>query len=518
MSLRPAQALVAESSRFNLRTFFEAREAAGEPMPPPLAGTGLVPSAPPPVAGTTGAMPPSPTLPPLNNLPKLATREHNKFTFNGLVMPSSAQHTNSTTGVAGGLSAAAVASAMSSASSEAIASENLRLKAQAHTLNDKVAQLTAHLATTSESVMRGNKALVAERAQFQAQYSALAEKLKDTQAQLVEAEAAPEAAMKNEKLLTAKILELQAENDRLSASADGSELLKKLEESREMYSHLSAQHSVLLDKFMTLEDEHGQQTTMLNAAQAEVAAAQALSDSYRVEAANADSIVDHLDAKLADARATGACGGTHAVAAPEEEEEGEEGEGGDAASEAGTETKTGAVLEAPIEAAEVPAPVAACCPKTLRCEELQRAADDAKSHAETCCGDDEVAEVAWERHAHLQAVATRAWSALASGNPETATAVHLFSDPLHEDVASALDLSAHITPTAYQRGAHYEGHPLCCEGPACCSETGSEYQALTTQARTNSYIEAVSRDLKLSMDGSQLAYANSMKTGVAVRV
>ena len=119
MSLRPAQALVAESSRFNLRTFFEANKeaAAGEPMPPPpLAGTGLAAPAPLSATGTGALVPPSPTLPPLNNLPKMAGREHNKFTFNGLVMPSSAQHTNSSTGAAGGLSAAQVASAMSSAS------------------------------------------------------------------------------------------------------------------------------------------------------------------------------------------------------------------------------------------------------------------------------------------------------------------------------------------------------------------------------------------------------------------
>ena len=108
-----------------------------------------------------------------------------------------------------GLPSAAVASATASGGIDAIASENLRLKAAAHTLQEKVTQLTQHLATTSESVMRGNKALVAERTQFHAQYSALADKLKDTQAALTDAEAVPKEAIKNEKLLTAKLLELQ---------------------------------------------------------------------------------------------------------------------------------------------------------------------------------------------------------------------------------------------------------------------------------------------------------------------
>lgn len=508
MSLRPAQALVAESSRFSLRTFFEAKEAAGVPMLP-LVGASSDPvlvSA--PMGG--GGMPASPTLPPLSNLPKLATKEHNKFTFNGLVMPSNAQATYGAMGAAGGLSPGAVASAVSSTSSENVASENLRLKAQTHTLNEKVAQLTTHLASTSESVMRGNKALVAERTQFHTQYASLSEKLKETQALLIEAQAAPENAMKNEKLLTSKLLELQAENDRLSASTG---------DVTERYANLAAQHSVLLEKHAALDTHHEQQAAMLTAAHAEVTAAQALSDACRVEAAKADFLVDSLDAKLAEARTTGACGGTHAPAAvPEPEPEAAAEPEADAA--AAPKEDDGEAPEPATTAAlpETAAPdvAAVACPKTLRCEELQRAATEAKSYAEMCCCNTEEAEVAQERHGHLEAVAKRAWSALTTGNPETATAVHLFSDPLHEDAAPTTNLLAHIMPTAFQRGAHYEDRPLCCARP--CREIGSEYQALTTQARTNSYIEAVSRDLKLSMDASQLAYANSMKTGVAMRV
>ena len=536
MSLRPAQALVAESSRFSLRTFFEAKEAVGEPMLP------LVGASSAPVQLGGGAMPalvPS-TLPPLSNLPKLATKEHNRFTFNGLVMPSSAQATYGAAGAAGGLSPGAVASAMSSASSENVASENLRLKAQTHTLNEKVAQLTTHLASTSESVMRGNKALVAERAQFHAQYASLAEKLKEAQALLVEAQAAPENAVKNAKLLTSKVLELQAENDRLSASTGGA---------AERYASLAAQHSVLLEKHAALDTQHEEQSSVLAAARAEVTAAQALSEACRVEAAKADFLVDSLDAKLAEARTTGACGGTHAhahapvpAAVPEAE-----AAAGDAAApnndkalatamsavgqgDAGgwpsttgnpsgggrSNNTTGSVAlpetALPETAPDVAATIA--CPKTLRCEEMQRVANEAKSYAEMCCCNTEEAEVAQERHGHLESLAKRAWSALATGNPETATAVHVFSDPMHEDAAQTTNLVAHIMPTSFQRGAHYEDRPLC----GTSRQVGSECQVSTAQARTNSYIEAVSRDLKLSMDASQLAYANSMKTGVAMRV
>ena len=55
-----------------------------------------------------------------------------------------------------------------------------------------------------------------------------------------------------------------------------------------------------------------------------------------------------------------------------------------------------------------------------------------------------------------------------------------------------------------------------CLRPACC-ETASEYPN-TTEGRTTAFVEAVSRDMKLSMDGSLAAYQNSMKTGEAVRV
>ena len=537
MSLRPAQALVAESSRFSLRTFFEAKAAAeGVGMPAPGGALPLHHGAPGgglgggggATATTAAPSATSPTLPPLSTLPKFATKEHNKFTFNGLVMPSSAQNATTASGIGPGLPAAAIASATASGGIDAIASENLRLKAAAHTLQEKVTQLTQHLATTSESVMRGNKALVAERTQFHAQYAALQDKLKDTQAALTDAEAVPKEAIKNEKLLTAKLLELQTENDRLAARADGEDALRELEATSAKFHALSARHSALLDKHERLQAEFEQQGVALEAAIEEASVAQTRADALHVEAATADALVDTLDAKLADVRAvdpTDGCGcSSRGVADAPPAPEGEEGDDDDDASEAGTEIKTGAAAgawtiaereaEAEVEI-EAPAPVAACCPKTMRCEELQRLADEALGFMDSCCDAD--AEVAHAKRNHLEAVARRAWASLASGQPEVATAVHLYTDPMQTDasVAPPLDLSAHIAPTALQKGANYETSLLGCQVPCC--ETGSEYPN-TTEGRTTAFVEAVSRDMKLSMDGSLAAYQNSMKTGEAVRV
>ena len=568
MSLRPAKALVAESSKFSLRTLFESR-TTGEPapMPPPLTLPAAMPAGG-ASAGTTAAPAVSPPLPPLSTLPKIATKDHNKFTFNGLVMPSSAQNATTTSGVGAGLPAAAIASATASGGIDAIASENLRLKATAHTLQEKVTQLTAHLATTSESVMRGNKALVAERAQFHAQYSSLQDKLKDTQAALTEAEAVPKEAIKNEKLLTSKLIELQAENDRLSAAADDSDLRGQLDEAIEKHLSLAAAHSLLLEKHQALTADHEQMTTMLSAAQAEIGAAQARAEALQVEAATADALVDTLDAKLADARATVptdgcGCGGTdeadpQAIEQPkmtrtygewktrgedeepkkeEKDDEEEEdkpkqppnfkpsaeavkrtldqtfGESMGAASNGWTIAEREAEAEtATIE--DAPVATAAPCPMTLRCEALQQAADEALHMMDTCCEHD--VENAKTHHAHCEAVAKRAWASLASGQPEAAIAVHLYTDPLHVD-EQPFPLSAQIPMMALQKGANYEGGGLLhCEAP-CGAAVAVEYPN-TAEGRTNAFIEAVSRDMKVSMDGSQAAYASSAKTGTAVRV
>ena len=93
MSLRPAQELVAESSKFSLRQFFEARPF---PPQPELLDEGASPTSSPPVAEVGSPtnqphqLPFQPPPAPFNNLPRPSaptqmTPKEPKFTFNGLM-------------------------------------------------------------------------------------------------------------------------------------------------------------------------------------------------------------------------------------------------------------------------------------------------------------------------------------------------------------------------------------------------------------------------------------------------
>ena len=537
MSLRPAKALVAESSNFSLRTFFEARAANAAPAEA-MPATPVSPTTPTTAAAAAAA------LPPLSSLPKIASREHNKFTFNGLVMPSSTQsnhhhHHLSNPAVTGGTAVSAAglqamaATAASAAGTAADASETLRLKATVHTLNEKVAHLTANLATTSESVMRGNKALVAERSQFHAQYAAIQDKLKDTQAALAEAEAAPTLAIKNEKLLTAKIIELQEENERLATSAaeEDAAALARSEEFDERFTSLSAQHSLLLDKHAKLASEFEERGVLLKSALADVESATARADAMHVEAASADALVDTLDSKLASARAsadpTGACGCSLSRASKSDYSSSDDEED---AEEKPKSKPVGVALD-DVTGEDMPffeKTVAVSLGRGL-IEEKQRlsqrhmdfqmaaCAADSVANDEGCCCET-TKSIAREEHKYLDAMARRAGASIATGVPESVTAVHVFTDPNHEEeeaTPTAASLAAHILPgVGFAKGAHREVGLLNCPLP---DDTGAEY-ADNVEGRTQAFIEAVSRDVKLSMDGSQAAYQNSMKTGAAVRV
>lgn len=217
--------------------------------------------------------------------------------------------------------------------------EVMRLKAQVVTLNERLAHANANLSATSESVVRGNKALTTERAQFHAKYANLAKKLEATQAALAEAEALPkEDVVKNSKLLNAKVLELQTENEKLVATrAELTAALARAEEAaasgaadprisqteeelaalQTKFTSLSAQHSVLLNDKLQLEKEVEAKSEMLLAAEGNVGAANERAQAWestasdlqeqlgasQVEVAQTDSLIDELDAKLAAARA-----------------------------------------------------------------------------------------------------------------------------------------------------------------------------------------------------------------------
>ena len=539
MSLRPAQALVAESSRFSLRTFFETK-ALAQSMPAPQHQNHTLTNSPLGQYSSTAVATAAAEV----QKPALGNVSGNKFTFTGLVAP-----TRTAGGGAGGggdarlrlvaaggpgvrsscVDAAAVAISDASAQAEATAaaSENLKLKGEMHTLQAKVAQLTGQLASTQDSVMRGNKALVAERAQFHVQYGTLSDKLKQAQVMLVAVKAAPmevaEAAEKAELSLMAKIDALQVENAQLAASADASEtLLQQNKEAVEKHTSLSAQHSVLLDQHENLKIDLEQRGLLLEKHIADNVALQARVDALLVEEASSNALVDTLDAKLATVRATDGCGCGGGAAAAEAELPPAEAAGAareeespaDAAGAAGEEEAPVAEEKGgkPLDVALEVAPIAAC-QRTLRCEALQLAADEAERRVAACCVHEDAA-VATEHHSHLAAVARRAWVALTSGHSEKAVAVHFRSDPMRTEAAPVVDLAQCISPTALQKGPGIHRHLLSCEVPCCTTGAYPD----TSEGRTTAFVEAVSRDMKLSMDGSLAAYQNSMKTGSAIRV
>ena len=379
MSLRPAQALVAEGSKFSLRTFFESGNSpASAPVEAPHDG---LPTLNPQLLSQQQLMLPDPEHPPsppssashpfagaglLRPTSAPAASIQGKFTFNGMMpttTPAQLQHK-----LLQQHQQAAVQSGLASAPSKTGANSNdanelLRLKAQVMSLTDRANQLNANLASTSESVVRGNKALTTERAQFHAKFAGVTRKLEATQAALAEAEAFPVEATKNAKLLNAKILELQEENHQLtqtratleatiearaaevaalhdaSQTAVGTQaaLQARCDDLTSKYGALAKQHSVVLSRQEELAEELDTHRALLTEAEARAEGAMAQLEVTRIEAATADNLVDALDSKLADARmaaATGACNACgcddepkNTTDADAQEGEGEEEEG-----------------------------------------------------------------------------------------------------------------------------------------------------------------------------------------------
>ncbi len=544
MSLRPAQELVAESSKFSLRSFFDKPTAAqSEPapeglptlnVPPPEA----LPSS--PVAqggGFVRPATPNAAAVAVGPIPTTAPKE-SKFTFNGMMpttTPIQMQHKMILQA-----QQAQLQSASTKAPPQQDANEIMRLKAQVLSLTDRTNQLTSNLASTSESVVKGNKALTSERAQFHAKYSSLTKKLEATQAALAEAEALPKEAIKNANLLNTKILELQEENEQLVQTraelekalsekevALGTDLEARCNELQEKYTTLAAQHSVLLDDKHQMAEKLDQHVEMLTAAhvqleeanervkasQAEIEAqtlcleqaAQSLAESQesseafraqidasQLEIAQTDSLVDTLDAKLADLRVQ-----------HEQQQQAE-----------------------PL--AEVPevAEVACCCPHTLRVEELEKVAHEAREKMhnadESCC-----AHLVEEARFH-EAVAKRARACLEDGMmPERAMVAHVYTDEddALEDVQPLLDRS--IRSNRWPMGTPFDDTFLQCTVDVhCCAQqearsTGAAAVATAEPVmddRTSAFVKAVSEDLKFHMQDSQQLYKTSSTTGAALKL
>ena len=546
MSLRPAQALVAEGSKFSLRTFFESSnggnggpaatfaDAMAEGMP--TLNTPMHPSS----QAMLMTMPPSETEHPpsptsTNPLagagalrPTSApSASPGKFTFNGLMpttTPVQLQHKllqqHQHAAIQSGL-----ASANRVGASNSDPNEVLRLKAQVLSLTERANHLNANLASTSESVVRGNKALTTERAQFHAKFAGLTRKLEATQSALAEAEAFPVEASKNAKLLNSKILELQEENHRLAQTratleatieAKAAEVVALHEASEtavgtratlqaqcddltSKYAALAKQHSMVLARQEELLEELQEHQVALAEASARGDAAIADLEAARVEVATADQLVDELDTKLAETRMpTGAEG----------EVGGEEAAWTIAEREAAIDASP---VEASAEALEAEAPVSCCCPKTMRCEELERLAMEA--HGKMHCAEEADCERLAEEHRFADSMAKRARWSLTNDVEERVVVAHVYTDVscCMDDDACCLGASIRENPLAVARPFE-ESFRLARVGAAAAA-------AATEGAdRTNNFVQAVSADLKFHMDDSQALYKSSSTTGAALKI
>lgn len=607
MSLRPAQALVAESSKFSLRTFFESSNGPA-PSPVKAVPEGLLTLNAPMQPSRAMMVPTDPEHPhsPTSAHALAAARAHpnlvrpasapavgpGKFTFNGLMpttTPVQLQHK-----LLQQHQKVAIQEGMTSASKTAASDPNevLRLKAQVLSLTERANQLNANLASTSESVVRGNKALTTERAQFHAKFASLTKKLEATQAALAEAEALPVETAKNAKLLNAKILELQGENHQLTQTrvtleatidAKAAEVAAMHEASQATtetravlqarcddltgkYAALAKQHSEVLARQEALTQELEEHQAALISAEVRAEAATAGLEATRVDMATADQLVDELDAKLADARMeapTGTCdacgcgsGGPDEAVHKEarahlrrlaerryglgddngEDEpvfadgqgvhfrgtiiESEEWNLMERVAMEQVEAESQQVRqEAPTEAAP-----AMCCPKTLRCEELERLAMEA--HGKMHCAEEADCEQLAEEHRFADAMAKRARWSLTNNAEERVVVAHVYTNAADADAdAVALTdapyccLSASIRDNPLAVAQPYdESFHLARVGAPVAVAGAEEEGGGGAGNRTNAFVQAVSADLKFHMDGSQARYKSSSTTGMAPRV
>jgi hypothetical protein len=574
--LRPAQDLVRESSKFSLRHFFESQsvqtpaELTTGALSYPKSGAADVPlHNPPSFKQAPGDWAPQPTLNTptvLLNPPPVEVEgaKDGKFTFTGMMStttPIQRQHEilkkRQEEAVGKAIGETPKPPALISDPSIHV----LRLKEESASLKEQLSQVKANLASTAEGLVRGNKALSTERAQFNSKYKQLTAKLEAANASLFEVSALHREGSENATAMRAKVSDLQKENAVLVATR--AEMERLVEESRaasaaasasasaaasasasaaattaasaaveaavsdeqtvaqlriehEKFTTLSAQHSLLLDehrmllnKKSELEQAFNEKSALLETTEAEVGAANDHIDHIESEAArfkeqlesahlqiaNTDSLIDTLDARLATERAQVV---PEPAPAPE---------------------------PAP-EPAPAPEPVmstAGCCPKTARCDEMCKVAKAAQQKMNGASAHE--CKQLHEEWQFLDALAKRASDALVTGDSERVMVGHVFTDPKTTDASTAtFDLSSHIRtnriPMARTFDETFANYTADMHAHTTTT-TGTNQTPTTTEEstmRTNSFVQAVSKDLKFSMDGSQALYASSSTTGLALRV
>jgi hypothetical protein len=206
-------------------------------------------------------------------------------------------------------------------------------------------------------------------------------------------------------------------------------------------------------------------------------------DASQLEIAQTDSLVETLDAKLADMRMQ------------HDEQQ-----------------------AAAAEAVEV----ACCCPHTLRVEELEKVAHEARemAHAadESCC-----ARLVEEAHFH-EAVAKRARACLEGGMPERAMVAHIYTDEDDALEDALLSLDGAIRSNRLPMGTPFDDTYLQCTVDVhCCAQQGARSIGAATaepvmDGRTSAFVKAVSEDLKFHMQDSQQLYKTPSTTGAALKL
>jgi hypothetical protein len=199
--------------------------------------------------------------------------------------------------------------------------------------------------------------------------------------------------------------------------------------------------------------------------------------------AQADQIVDELDAKLAEVR----------VLADAEEA-----------------TWTIAEREATIEAP----PVEACCPKLKRCEALEKEAEE--TYARMHGAEESECERLAEEHRFADAMAKRARWSLTNDSEERVVVAHVYTDAsmacCDEDASCCLSASIRDNPLTVAQ-PYDESFHLSPVGA-----TVAVVEDATASNRTNAFVKAVSEDLKFHMDDSQALYKSSSTTGTALKI
>ena len=160
--------------------------------------------------------------------------------------------------------------------------------------------------------------------------------------------------------------------------------------------------------------------------------------------------------------------------------------------------------------------VASCCPATERCDDMEKAARGAREIANGA--DEHECVRLHEEWKFLDGMAKRARHSLLTGEPERVMVAHVYAGNAGESEAR-FALSEHVGIHPRPMGKSIDENCLHCAVDTTdtdAADVGND--AATPEGRTNAFVQAVSKDLKFSMDGSQALYASSSTTGVALRV